>query len=131
LSFETEDGSHRGPILIVEDDFETRYMLATCLESAGYRVLTAANGREALATIHRDLPSVLVVDLMMPVMDGAEFRQIQRHRRGTASIPFVVVTAAANGREVAAQLGADGFLEKPVDVDQLVAVVGRLLAAAT
>jgi CheY-like chemotaxis protein len=121
---------NRGPILIVEDDFETRYMLATCLETAGFRVLTAANGREALMTIQRDIPSVLLVDLMMPVMDGVEFRRVQRRRRGTAGIPFVIFTGAANGAEVAAQVGADGFLEKPVDTEQLLSLMKRLLAGS-
>jgi CheY-like chemotaxis protein len=93
----------------------------------GFRVLTAANGREALATIHRDLPSLLLVDLIMPVMDGVEFRRAQRQRRAIADIPFVVFTAAGHGSVVAAQLGAEGFLEKPVDTEQLLALIRHML----
>jgi CheY-like chemotaxis protein len=72
-------------------------MLARCREVEGFRVLTAANGREALATLHRDLPALLLVDLMMPVMDGVELRRAQQWRRETARIPFVILTAAGHG----------------------------------
>ena len=114
-------------ILLVEDDDDTREMLATCLALQGYEVVAAANGQEALGILDGRTPALIVVDLMMPVMDGVAFRDAQRRHPTASAVPVVVLTAAAHGRQVAETIEADVFLAKPVELSDLIAVVARVL----
>ena len=110
-------------IMIVEDDRDTREMLERFLQLEGFEVRTAANGEAALAVLRREgAPSVILLDLMMPVMNGWQFRQAQRDDPDLASIPVVVVTAAGPQSSVP-EIHADAWLSKPVDFDQLLAAV--------
>lgn len=105
-------------ILIVEDDLDTREMLGRFLELEGYAVETASNGRQALDRLEEGARAcVILLDLMMPVMDGWQFRREQVRNEALASIPVIVVSAA--GRERLQQVRADGYLAKPVDLDEL------------
>lgn len=105
-------------VFIVEDDLDTREMLEKFLELEGYHVETAANGRQALDRLDHGLKAcVIVLDLMMPVMDGWQFRLEQRRRRDLASIPVIVVSAS--GKERLRRIEADSYLSKPVDLDEL------------
>lgn len=105
-------------ILVVEDDADTREMLGRFLELEGFRVETAANGRQALERLEAGAPAAaIVLDLMMPVMDGWEFRREQLRRAALANIPVIVVSAA--GRERLRQIEADAYLSKPVDLEEL------------
>jgi CheY-like chemotaxis protein len=109
-------------VFVVEDDADTREMLCRFLELEGYRVESAPNGRLALEKLSAGTPaSVILLDLMMPVMDGWQFRREQVQRAALASIPVIVVSAA--GRERIAQIDADAVLSKPVDLDELLARV--------
>jgi CheY-like chemotaxis protein len=111
-------------ILVVEDDEGTREALGMLLGLEGYRVASAANGREALDRLRRDgPPDLILLDLMMPVMTGWEFREEQRRDPLLAHIPVIVVSAAGGGPETVASLGAAHFLSKPVDFDELLASV--------
>ena len=112
------------PVLVVDDDADTRMMLQTCLELSGIPCVVAADGRQGLDALQRHSPCVVMLDLTMPVMNGWEFRAEQQKLddRALASIPIIVVTAWANAKEHAKALGADGLLTKPVDVDQMVAI---------
>lgn len=112
------------PVLVVEDDADTRMMLQTCLELSGIPCVVAADGRQGLVALQRHHPCVVLLDLTMPVMTGWEFRAEQQKLsdRALASIPIIVVTAWANAKEHAAAMGADGLLTKPVDVDRMVAI---------
>ena len=106
-------------VLVVDDDRDTREMLVRFLELEGFGVRGAANGEAALATLQNGrLPCVILLDLMMPVMNGWEFRQAQRQQPDLASIPVVVVTAAGGRADIPA-IPADGWLSKPVDFDTL------------
>jgi CheY-like chemotaxis protein len=110
-------------IMIVEDDRDTREMLERFLQLEGFDVRTAANGEAALAALRREgAPSVILLDLMMPVMNGWQFREAQRDDPDLASIPVVVVTAAGPQSSVPS-IHADAWLSKPVDFDQLLATV--------
>ena len=83
-------------ILVVDDDDETRMMFTTLLEMQGYAVRAARNGFEALNALDADRPGVILLDLMMPVMDGFEFRRKQLERpEPVASIPVICVSAIA------------------------------------
>ena len=107
------------PILLVEDDPDSRYMLATLLESEGYTVVTAANGMEAFNLARQHQPAVIILDLMMPVMSGEQFRTAQLANRDIRKIPVVVLSAHHNAAEIAKRMRARGCLRKPVDFDAL------------
>ena len=114
-------------VLIVDDDHDIREAMSETLELEGHRTLCAANGREALELLRaEDAPAcVILLDLMMPVMNGWEFREEQRRDQRLASIPVVVITADAEAREKAEQLQASGVLRKPIRGDDLVRAVAK------
>jgi CheY-like chemotaxis protein len=113
-------------ILIVEDDAITREAMSMVLEGEGYAVTGAAHGREALDRLRQGpLPDLILLDLMMPVMDGWEFRAAQRQDPALAGIPVMVVSAASDAPQKAVALGAAGFLGKPVELDVLLDAVQR------
>jgi CheY-like chemotaxis protein len=110
------------PVLIVEDDEDLREMMAQLLTLEGFETATASNGREALEYLHRsDRPDVILLDLMMPVMDGWEFRRRQQADPSLAPVPVIVLSALDHGR--ASNLEATAFLKKPLDFDRLVSLV--------
>ena len=110
--------SERSTVLIVEDDFDTREMLGRFLELEGYAVESASNGRQALDRLEEGAQAcVILLDLMMPVMDGWQFRREQVQKQELAAIPVIVVSAA--GRDRLQQIHADAYLSKPVDLDEL------------
>jgi CheY-like chemotaxis protein len=117
-------------ILVVEDDVDTREMLERFLQLEGFDVRTAINGQAALASLRaHGRPCVILLDLMMPVMDGWQFREVQRRDPALARIPVVVVTAAGPKTHIPA-IDADGWLAKPVDLEQLLSTIGPFCAAA-
>lgn len=116
-------------ILLVEDDSGIRESVAECLEIEGYQVSAVANGSDALDWLAREVPDVLLVDLVMPVMSGGELLARVRADPRLASVPAVLMTAAipAAGAPVPE---ADAMLPKPFDLDALLEVVQRLAAKA-
>ena len=112
-------------ILIVDDDAGIRDLLTLFLVHKGYAVDSARNGLEALHELqeHRPFPQLILLDLMMPVMDGVEFRQAQRQDPLLAPIPVVVMSAAENIQEQAPLLAADASLPKPIDFDALLTTI--------
>lgn len=111
-------------ILIVDDDADIRGVLAELLESEGYATATAANGREALAQLERQPHTALILlDLMMPMMNGFEFRAAQRADPAIAAIPVVVMTAG--GAYKAETLGVREVLAKPLEFDELLGALTR------
>ncbi|MGE5242766.1 MAG: response regulator [Betaproteobacteria bacterium] len=114
--------SGRCPVLIVEDDGDLRDMMAQMLTLEGFAAATAANGQEALEYLRTgSRPGVILLDLMMPVMDGWEFRRRQRGDRQLRDVPVVVVSALDQAR--ARDLGANAVLKKPLDFDRLLELV--------
>jgi CheY-like chemotaxis protein len=110
-------------ILLVEDDPATQNLMAMWLDAEGYRVLTASNGREALAVLAHEVPSAMVVDLMMPVMDGAELRRHQRQMPAVSSVPFILVSATHNAERIAQELGIADVVAKPFDAERLARII--------
>ena len=109
-------------ILVVDDDDDIRESLATLLEDEGHKVISACNGQEALAILQRSgLPCVILLDLMMPVMDGAEFRKHQLADAKLAEIPVVLITAAGQAR--ARAVPSNRVLPKPLKAEDLFAAV--------
>jgi len=114
----------RGRVLVVEDDGDIRETLRDVLTWGEYEVVTASNGREALDLLRDGTDvDVILLDLMMPVMSGWEFRRVQLDDPALAGIPCVVLSASAPG-----QARPDRFLAKPVGVDELLFTVGDVLA---
>jgi CheY-like chemotaxis protein len=107
-------------VLVIEDDADTRELERYALTCGGHDVLLAANGSEGLRALERQRPCVILLDLMMPVMDGLTFLAERRRRGICADVPVVCVSAA--GEDVTAQalrLGARECLAKPTDFDHL------------
>jgi CheY-like chemotaxis protein len=110
------------PVLIVEDDEDLRDMMAQMLTIEGFHTSTVANGREALAYLRAaPKPDVILLDLMMPVMDGWEFRRQQQADPEIAGVPVIVLSALDAAR--AATVDASAFLKKPLDFDRLLELV--------
>jgi CheY-like chemotaxis protein len=108
-------------VLVVDDDPELRDLLSLTLRLDGHSVSTAVHGGDALAQLPVVRPSVILLDLMMPVMDGWQFRQAQVKNENLAKIPVIVVSAA--GRERIERIDADAYLSKPVDLEELLGCV--------
>jgi CheY-like chemotaxis protein len=119
----------RQNVLVVEDDPDLREITALMLDHAGYPVQTAENGRAALSAVAEGMPALILLDMRMPGMDGWTFAQQFRDQYGRAA-PIVVMTAAQDSRLRADEIGAEGYLAKPFDMDVLLATVARYLDAA-
>ena len=110
------------PVLIVEDDADLRDMMAQLLSIEGFGATTVANGQQALDYLREHgSPKLILLDLMMPVMDGWEFRREQQRNPAIAEVPVVVLSALDKARAV--DLSADAFLKKPLDFDRLLDIV--------
>ncbi len=118
-------------VLVVEDDPDTRAALVAVLEAAGYTAAAAAHGLEALDRLRAGpAPDLILLDLALPVLDGAGFRREQRRDPAVAAIPVLLFSAAADLEEKAAALGAAGILRKPVDFGRVVEAVRRAAGGA-
>ena len=112
-------------IVVVDDNLGTRETLEASFRLAGFRVHSAANGKEALTLLETVRPAVLFVDLYMPVMDGTIFRRGQLSNANICDSPFVLMTAEADGLRVATELMADAFVSKPFDAEDLFVVISQ------
>jgi CheY-like chemotaxis protein len=114
----------KGLVLVVDDDEAIRESLCDILVDEGYDALCAANGRDALSLLQRNArPCVILLDLMMPVMDGAMFRREQLRNPTLRDIPVAVITAA--GPQSVAGIRAHAVLFKPLRVEGVLDVVER------
>jgi CheY-like chemotaxis protein len=113
-------------VLVVDDDVDIRITLTQVLEDEGCQVVSAANGAEALAALRSGAqPCLVLLDLMMPVCDGIEFRAVQLSDPQLARIPVVVITADREALERAQEIEAAGVLAKPLTVDALLDAIER------
>jgi two-component system, chemotaxis family, chemotaxis protein CheY len=112
------------PILVVDDDPTILVTVCEALDLEGFPVVTATNGAEALEAVDRDDPSLVLLDMRMPVLDGWGFMGAVRERGLNLSV--VVMTAAADARRWAREIGAQGVLPKPFELDELLSAVERL-----
>jgi two-component system, chemotaxis family, chemotaxis protein CheY len=109
------------PILVVDDEPTIREMVAEVLESEGYAVMTAANGSEALGVVSEYPPSLVILDLWMPVLDGPGFAR-ELDARGL-DVPIVVMTASYLAKPIAGDIGARYVLRKPFELSDLLDAV--------
>ena len=116
-------------VLVVEDDVDVREFEAAALGSGGHEVVIATNGREALEVLERLEPCIIILDLMMPVMDGLTFLAERRRRELAPGVPVVCVSAAGEPFLARArQLGAHDCIQKPADMDDLCNFVSQYCA---
>ena len=112
------------PILVVDDDESIRTTVSDVLDLEGYRVVTATNGAEALQRIAETPPAVVLLDMRMPVMDGWGFARAVAARG--MKLRILVMTAADNARAWAEEIGADGYVAKPFDLNELISAIHRV-----
>jgi CheY-like chemotaxis protein len=120
------DASKR--IMVVEDAEDIRDSVAEILETEGYEVVSAAHGREALEKLRAaaELPGLILLDLMMPVMDGFQFRTEQQRDSRLALIPVLLMTAGGDVPLKAKELDVRGYLRKPFkDIDSMLETIRR------
>lgn len=116
-------------VLVVEDDPSIRECCATLLADASYEVQTARNGMEGWQQATTTPFDLILLDLMMPVMDGWTFLEWRRRRAALSAVPVLVVSAGSSAdRDRAMQAGATDVLAKPFDVDQLLDRLSTLAA---
>jgi CheY-like chemotaxis protein len=111
------------PVLVVDDDPYLLSLIVDVLSMEGYTVLGARNGAEALKAVRDVLPSVVLLDMQMPVLNGWQF--VEETRRQGLDFPIVVMTATNNASSWAADLGCQDFLGKPFDLDDLAGKVAK------
>ena len=113
-------------VLVVEDEPLIRALVAIAFEAEGYAVDTAADGAEALAKTNQQLPQAIVLDLMMPVMNGWDFLEAWQCQPTSPAVPVVVISAGGRQAEQAPR-DVQAYLTKPFDLDRLVATVSGLV----
>ena len=111
----------RDRVLIVEDEADVRELIRLQLRAAGFDVLEACNGAEGLAMAKQDLPSVIILDLMMPEMNGVEVCRALRRNPSTSRIPILMLTARSSEEDKVAgfEVGADDYVTKPFSPKEL------------
>lgn len=113
-------------ILVIEDDTSIRELLVELLESEGYSVASAVNGLEGLKYLENEAPpDLILIDLMMPVMDGYSFRTEQLKHDSWSQIPTVVMSAEANAKEKMKSYNVTAFLSKPVELETILKTVAQ------
>jgi CheY-like chemotaxis protein len=117
-------------VLVVEDLEDTYELVSDALAAAGYRVVGAGNGIDAVDSAVRLQPDLILMDLSLPLMGGCEATKLLRSDERTREIPIIVLTGHHNYLEMARQAGCDAFLTKPCPTEQLLAEIRQQLAPA-
>jgi two-component system alkaline phosphatase synthesis response regulator PhoP len=116
-------------LLLVDDDEDLRMSLAEALEDAGYAVIQAGNGHMALQLLESELPDLVLLDLLMPVLNGWQFCQSKNENPVTAAIPVIAMSAAVSKDPKSPYyIDVDDFIAKPVELDELLAKISGCLA---
>src|SRR3989442_8722501 len=120
----------RGPlVLVVDDDPQVREVVRVNLEMEGYAVREAANGEEGLAALEEEAPDLILLDVMMPQVDGWEMLRRVQERHGVGSIPVVMFSGQLDVGSEAADRGAQGFVGKPFDLRALIEQTKQIVPA--
>jgi CheY-like chemotaxis protein len=126
---QTPNGHERPTVMVVEDFEDNRFMMRRLLEMSGYRVLEAINGEEAVELARREHPSLILMDLSLPLLDGLAATRRIRQLKELRNVPIVAVSAhdTADFHADALAAGCNDYVTKPIDFDQLEALLSRLL----
>lgn len=119
----------RRKVLVVDDDPFIRTLLVAWLQEAGYGVVTAEDGQQALDVLRSERPDVLLLDLMMPKLDGYALARIIRTHDATRGLPIIVLSADARAPQKLNGVRIDAFISKPFDLDDLLARVNEYAPA--
>ena len=116
-------------VLLVEDTEDNRFMMRRLLEMAGYRVVEATNGEEAVRLAQSDRPDLILMDLSLPVIDGLAATRSIRQLDGLSKTPIIAVSAhdTSDFQSDALAAGCDSYITKPIDFSQLELLIARLL----
>lgn len=114
-------------ILICDDDPGIIDMLELILEETGHQIITELDSLKAIGILEKEKPELLLLDLWMPVLSGDQLLKTIRGNPSTAQLPVIVISASRDGKEIAFAAGATDFLEKPFDIDELLAKVNLYL----
>lgn len=120
----------KGTILVVEDSSDIRQLMELTIKFGGYKVEVAHNGEEALKKIKKEQPALVITDLLMPKVDGFSLIYKLRSNPETRDLPVMVISAtyvAPEDKDLAMSLGATSFMQKPVDIQELLLTVGEII----
>ena len=120
-------------VLVVDDHQPTVQLIRSALEGMGLDVRAAGNGAEALLAVHEEKPDLVILDVMMPILDGFQTLKVLQETADTRDLPVIMLTARSSDIDVARgwRSGATSYLTKPFSLDQLVSMVRRVLEAIT
>ncbi|MGI5836393.1 MAG: response regulator [Chloroflexota bacterium] len=119
----------RKTVLVVDDEWDLQELISIVLRQEGYGVARAADGGDALKSVERSMPDLILLDMKMPGVDGWSFASEFRKKHGF-HVPIVVLTASEDAKESADEIGANDWLGKPFDLDRLVSTVRRVIGPA-
>jgi two-component system cell cycle response regulator DivK len=116
-------------ILVVEDDAQNSYLIGFILERSGYEVVTAADGQEAVETVEGGAPDLVLMDMLLPKMNGYEATRRIKSMASMASVPVIALTAYSmkGDREKILEAGCDGYISKPIDPETFVSEMEEYL----
>ena len=119
----------KAKILVVDDSNTNVVLLEVVLEKEGFEVATAMNAREAFKSIEKEIPDLILLDILMPQTNGFEFLETLRSHREYSGIPVIMVSAVGNeeNKKQAKKLGAQDFFEKPIDISSVVRKINSIL----
>jgi CheY-like chemotaxis protein len=123
----SKTGSHKKTIMIVDDEIGILEVLDSILTDAGYNVITAMNGREAVARLDESRPDLVLMDFMMPMLDGAGVLQYMRSHDGLKAIPVILASALSENTIRERCTGYNAFLRKPFKTGRLMEHISKLL----
>lgn len=116
-------------ILVVEDDAQNSYLIGFILEKSGYEVVAAADGEQAVAAVEAGRPDLILMDMLLPKMNGYEATRIIKARPDMEGIPIIALTAYSmkGDREKILEAGCDGYISKPIDPETFVSQMEEFL----
>lgn len=116
-------------ILVVDDEPDISKLIKARIESAGYSVVTAFDGAEALKTVKENMPDLILLDVMLPKMDGYQVCRLLKFDEKFKNIPIIMLTARAgeSDKEKSVEAGADAYLTKPFQTEELLSKISSLL----
>ena len=126
---EMKKRDEQGPVLLVEDTEDNRFMMRRLLEMAGYRVVEATNGEEAVKIARAACPGLILMDLSLPVIDGLAATRLIRQLPDCRSTPIIAVSAhdTSDFQSYAMEAGCNGYVTKPIDFNELEELIAQFL----